>query len=246
LVLRSWIRRLVRRADEVVGQSTNTLDNLRRYYVPEYDGVRIPLGIRRPPEGIADRTEYGLGPEEILLVTVGRVVARKAVHQLLDVVAAMHDLPIRLLVVGDGPLVPSLREECGKRDLARRVIFLGKVSELEKFRVLRMSDLFVSTSQHEGFGLVFLEAMACGLPVVCYNHGGQTDFLVDSTTGHLLQLNDLDGFTRCCRRLAGEQAERQRMGAENLERVEDFFIERCAVKYEEVFERVLRLRGDHS
>jgi len=59
------------------------------------------------------------------------------------------------------------------------------VPEEHKFRLLRIADVFVSTSQHEGFGLVFLEAMACGLPVVCYDRGGQIDFLEDRTTGHL-------------------------------------------------------------
>jgi glycosyltransferase involved in cell wall biosynthesis len=242
-LLRAWIRRLAHRADEVVGQSTNTLENLRRYYTPEIPGVRIPLGIRRPPEGVASRDEYGLPADEILLVTVGRVVARKAVHQLLEVVAGMDEFPVRLLIVGDGPLVPSLQEECAKRGVTDRVRFMGKVSELDKFRILRMCDLFVSTSQHEGFGLVFLEAMACGLPVICYNHGGQTDFLVDGETGSLLELNDLQGFGKKCSALAANAAERKRTGSENLRRVEDYFIEHCAVKYEEVFQRVLK---DHQ
>ena len=59
----------------------------------------------------------------------------------------------------------------------------GQVWEQGKFQALASADIFASTSQHEGFGLVFLEAMAFGLPVVCFNHGGQTDFLQSGETG---------------------------------------------------------------
>lgn len=237
--LRAWIRRLARRADAVVGQSRNTLENLHEFYTPEIEGIRIPLGIRRPPEGLASREHYGLGPDEVLLVTVGRVVARKAIHQLLEMVEGLRDLPLRLLIVGDGPLVPALKEKCRARSIQDRVVFVGFVAEEEKFGILRMSDLFVSTSQHEGFGLVYLEAMACGLPVLCYDYGGQTDFLVDSVTGGLTPLNDLERFTQRCRQLAADGHGRRRMGEENLARVEEYFIERCAQEYEQLFESVV-------
>lgn len=239
-LLRAWIRRLTRRADAVIGQSSNTLDNLRNYYTPEIEGIRIPLGIRRPSPGVAAREEYQLPTDAVLLATVGRIVARKAIHQLLEVLDNLRDLPLHLLIVGDGPLVPGLKSECRRRLIEDKVHFMGRVTEADKFRILRMSDLFVSTSQHEGFGLVFLEAMACGLPIICYNHGGQNDFLVDSTTGHLLSLNDLEGFTGKIRELAFDSDRRGAMGRENLARVERYFIEHCAQRYEQVFENLLK------
>jgi glycosyltransferase involved in cell wall biosynthesis len=120
-----------------------------------------------------------------------------------------------------------------------RVYFLGQVVEGEKIRLLRMCDIYVSTSQHEGFGLVFLEAMACGLPIICYNYGGQTDFLESGTTGYLVPLNDLAGFERRCRTLIKDSELRARMGQENLKRVEELFIDRCAQRYESVFQEAI-------
>lgn len=236
-LLRAWNRWLLRRSDIVIGGSFNTLENMRLFYTPEIEGVRIPLGIgiRRPQRDTTCRMSYGFGEDEILFVTVGRLVPRKAVSQLIRMMNILREENVRLLIVGSGPEEASLREEVRKRGLENRVCFLGQVDEAEKFRILQMCDCYVSTSQHEGFGLVFLEAMACGLPIVCYNHGGQTDFLKHRVTGYLPLLNDLNSFIEHCRSLIRDRELRLRIGHENLQRVNDLFIDRCAQRYEEVF-----------
>ena len=130
--------------------------------------------------------------------------------------------------------------ECAERlGVGRRIRFAGSVSDAEKYSLLAISDIFASTSQHEGFGLVFLEAMACGLPVVCHDRGGQTDFLRDGETGRLTGVGDHDGFVEALRKLAESPDERRRMGGRNREIVESYFIEHCARSYEELFEKVL-------
>jgi glycosyltransferase involved in cell wall biosynthesis len=113
---------------------------------------------------------------------------------------------------------------------------LGYVTEQEKARALAVSDIFVSSSQHEGFGLVFLEAMAFGLPVVCYDRGGQADFLKSSETGYVVKLNDLEAFTRALVDLANQEEVRREIGRNNLRKVEGYFIDRCAERYEKIFE----------
>ena len=245
-ILRSFVRRLLRRANIVVGQSRNTLDNMRRLYTPDIDGVRIPLAIKRPPNGVASRQDYGFSEDDILLVTVGRLVARKSVEQLIAMVATLKDDRVRLLIVGSGPEEKFLREEVIKRQLDDRVRFMGYVEETEKFRILRMSDLYVSTSQHEGFGLVFLEAMACELPVICYNHGGQTDFLRDGTTGFLVQLNESALFRERCESLINNAALRREMGETNKGLVEEYYIDSHTTKYENIFKEAIEAQGNRQ
>jgi glycosyltransferase involved in cell wall biosynthesis len=238
-VLRLWIRKLLRRADLVVGQSSNTLSNVRQFYTPEIEGVRIPLGILRPGSGAGTRADYGFSEDDVLLVTVGRLVARKGLDQLVRAMESFKGCNVRLLILGSGPQSEALKEDAKARGLQDQVRLMGRVDEDEKIGLLRMSDLYVSTSQHEGFGLVFLEGMATGLPVVCYDNGGQTDFLKDGVTGHVVPLNDLEAFQARCSQLIDDPNRCRQMGDENLKQVEAYFIDQCALQYENAFRRVL-------
>lgn len=242
-VLRRLIAKLLGRADRVVGQSSNTNANVGRFYAPDVEPVLIPLGIERPTIRPAKRKDYDVGEEDVLLVTVGRLVARKALDQLIDIVAGLRDRNARLLIVGTGPEEGPLRAKVSDLGLDEYVRFLGALSDQEKFDVLGMSDLYVSSSQHEGFGLVFLEGMAAGLPVVCYDHGGQTDFLEDSETGFLVSLNDREMLAKCIEELVINRVLRQKIADTNRQRVERYFIESMALAYEELFEAAIR---DHS
>jgi glycosyltransferase involved in cell wall biosynthesis len=239
-VLRWQARALLRRATILVGQSSNTIGNMKRYYTPELEAQCIPLGIQRPKVEIGNRAEFGLSNDSVLLVTVGRLVARKGLSQLIALMQRFRETNAKLIILGGGPMEKTWKREAKELGVDEDVIFLGQVSDHDKFKVLGMSDLYVSTSQHEGFGLVFLEAMACGLPIICYNHGGQTDFLSDGITGHLVELNDVKQFETRCEVVMRDKRIRQVMGQENLRRVEEYFIDRCAQRYEKVFEQAIR------
>jgi L-malate glycosyltransferase len=246
LLLRMLIRRLLNRADAVVGQSRNTVTNVHQYYDENVDVDLIPLGISRPARPVADRKILGFDDEEKLLVTVGRLVARKGLHQLVNMMARFGDRKVRLVVIGDGPLMGELKEQAKDKGVDDKVTFAGFVSDQEKVDLLAVSDLYVSSSQHEGFGLVFLEGMAAGLPVICYDFGGQTDFLDDNVTGALIPLNDEDCFFAACSRHLDSPEQRTKAGDENRRRVEAYYIENCALRYESLFDEVVRHYHDES
>ncbi|HEX5421673.1 MAG TPA: glycosyltransferase family 4 protein [Gammaproteobacteria bacterium] len=238
-VLRAAVRYLALNADAVVAQSKDTEANLHRYFAPEVAASVIPLGIAKPPAVSASREKYGFRKEDVLLVSVGRLVRRKCVDQLLEVLARLPDERVKLAILGSGPLVTQLRDRARSLKLATRVRFMGLVTEAAKFELLSMSDLYVSTSQHEGFGLVFLEAMTAGLPIVCYDRGGHADFLADGETGHLVPLNDRDAFLARCKELVSQPERRAAIGGVNRERAKAFFIDRCAARYEELFDSLV-------
>lgn len=238
-ILRWWVRRMLKKAAVVVGQSTNTIENMHRFYNSEIRALKIPLGIRRPILEPVSRKKYGFDDKDILLVTVGRLVSRKAIEQLIAMMGTFERKRVCLLIIGAGPKEAFLRHEAEKYGVSDCVRFMGYVEEAEKFNIINMCDIFVSTTQHEGFGLMFLEAMACGLPVVCYDHGGHRDFLINDVTGFVVPVNAREEFKNGIQRLVVDSALRTRMGAENLRRVEEYFIDRCAQRYEAAFEEAL-------
>jgi glycosyltransferase involved in cell wall biosynthesis len=246
--LRAAVRSLLRSADAVIGQSQDTVRHVTELYGVQRDVALIPLGIERPPAiPHASRAHFGLPQDAFVLVTVGRLVARKATTRLINALAACALPDAHILIVGDGPDRDAILQRAVHLGLAERVHLLGTVSDTEKYAALSIADVFATTSQHEGFGLVFLEAMAFGLPILCYDRGGQTDFLRSEETGFVVRLNDETAFTRALVALHADAQGRHRYGEHNRALVENYFIDTCARRYEEVFEEQMRktalLRG---
>lgn len=237
-LLRRSVARMLRKADLVVAQSRDTAGNVRNIYGVDRSVELIPLGIERPPAAPgASRSEFDLPADAFVMVSAGRLVARKANSQLIELLARLPDA--FLVLIGDGPDAEPLQRQAHELGVQERLRMLGYVPEDKKYRALACADLFVSTSQHEGFGLVFLEAMAFGLPIVCYNRGGQTDFLTTPHTGFVAALNDLAGFTAAVAELRAASERRDTIRRHNRTLVERYFIDRCAESYERLFERVI-------
>jgi len=242
--LRASVSDLLKRADGVVAQSRDTAQNVERIYGVHRPVELVPLGITRPPTRVrANRASFGIPDDAFVMVTVGRLVARKATAQLVSVLAASHREDIYLLVVGSGPDSVAIEKAAGQLGVTERVKMLGHVTERQKYAALMMSDVLVSTTQHEGFGLVFLEAMACGLPIVSYDRGGHVDFLSTPTTGNLVRLNDVDAFTKGVLDLYRSPERRMAIREHNLAAVETYFIDRCARRYESIFQQAILARA---
>ncbi|MFQ5889865.1 MAG: glycosyltransferase family 4 protein [Gemmatimonadota bacterium] len=241
--LRWTIVNVLRRSDRVVADSTNTRDNVYRYYNYRDPIDVIPLGIRKPEVPQASRADLGLPSRVFLAVTVGRLVKRKALDELLKAVKRCGCEAVHLVVVGGGPERTQLERLTAELGLVDRVHFMGYVDETRKWQILECSDAYVSSSMHEGFGLVYLEAMAAGLPVITYDHGGQTDFLRDGDTGVLVRVGHLEALAVAIRRLAAAPDLIARIGRSNRTRWEEHRIERCANAYEALFERAVDVQG---
>jgi glycosyltransferase involved in cell wall biosynthesis len=241
-VVRGFVSKLLKRADCVVAQSTDTANNARRYYRPERAIDIIPLGIVPSAVKAVPRSTLGLADDRFVMVTVGRLVARKNLDDLLHVLAQRAEARDLLLVIGDGPKRADWQALAKSLGLEGRVRFEGRVDEERKQQLLAASDAFVSTSEHEGFGLVFLEAMDRGLPVVAYDRGGQGDFLSDGVTGGLVPLRDRNAFAAAIGRLHLDAAYRARCAEHNRTAVKKYYIGACAAQYEALFEKVLAQR----
>lgn len=239
-VVRSVVRSCLKRADRVVAGSTDTAENAQRLYRADRSIDVIPLGIVAPELAEASRASLGVGADRFVMATVGRLVARKGLEDLIRVVHELQDPRDLVLVIGEGPAREPLEALVRELGVENKVMFRGRVSEKDKWGLLGISDLYVSTTLHEGFGLVFLEAMHSGLPVVCYDRGGQTDFLEDGKTGLLVPHGKTDAFVDAVRRIKADRALAKACAAFNRERVKAFYIDGYAMRHEELFEEVVR------
>jgi phosphatidyl-myo-inositol dimannoside synthase len=141
------------------------------------------------------RNRYGLAGKRVIL-TVSRLNATEAYKGNDRIIGVLPDLIRRYdatyLVVGDGDDAPRLKTLAADAGVADRVHFVGHVSSSELADYFQLADVFAMPSTGEGFGIAFIEAAACGLPVIGGNRDGSADALADGRIGRLIDPHDRD------------------------------------------------------
>jgi len=155
---------------------------------------------------------------------VGSLIRRKRVDILLRAFAEVKAKSPRahLVIVGGGPLEAELKALAAHLAIEDVVQFTGLLKDFP-VELFRSSDVFVSASESESFGLVFGEAMACGLPVVACRVGGIPEVVEDGVTGRLVPANDTAAMSKALLELLEDDALRLRMGEAATARVRDRF-----------------------
>jgi phosphatidyl-myo-inositol dimannoside synthase len=142
------------------------------------------------PKPAALLKRYGL-EERLVLLTLGRLAAAeryKGFDEVLEVLPVLaKKIPnLSYVIAGDGPDKSRLQAKAAALGVAERVVFTGHVSDLEKADHYRLADAYVMPSRGEGFGIVFLEAMACGIPVIGSRVDGSREALRNGELGALV------------------------------------------------------------
>ncbi len=147
----------------------------------------------------------GGNPDSPLLLYVGRVSAEKQIDQIKPVLEAIPEA--HLAIVGDGPH----REALESHFAGTQTHFIGYLQGLELASAFASADAFVFPSRTETLGLVLLEAMAAGCPVVAANSGGIPDIVTDGINGYLFEPTDPDGAITATKRLLAATEEREQL-----------------------------------
>lgn len=152
------------------------------------------------------RTRLSAGnPDDPLLLYVGRVSAEKEIDRIKPVLEAIPSA--RLAIVGDGPH----REALESHFAGTRTNFVGYLQGLELASAFASADAFLFPSRTETLGLVLLEAMAAGCPVVAAASGGIPDIVTDGENGYLFDPTDEEGLITATRRLLTATEEREKL-----------------------------------
>jgi phosphatidylinositol alpha-1,6-mannosyltransferase len=241
------MRFVLRHADQVIANSDYTRDELIRMGVDPDRIMLINPGMdveRFRPDLPCDdlKASLGLDPGEQLILSVGRLQRRKG----FDVVVkslpelAHLGLDVRYALIGIGEDERYLRELAEELGVAERVHLLGHVSPDDLPRWYNACTVFAMPNREingdtEGFGMVFVEAAACGKPSLAGRAGGTGSAVVDGETGLRVNGEDIQAVSQGLYRLLSQMSMRETMGQRALVRARDQFA------WERVAEKTLRL-----
>jgi len=217
----SWLERIhVRRSDVVLTTSAYSASRIADEYGADRSRIRIvpePIELSRWRSALAAAPARPRGSETVVL-TVAHLYPRKGIAKLLRAILLLRT-PAKLRIVGIGPERQDLEHLARDIGLGDRVAFLGHLPFDRLVKEYRGADVFCLPSLQEGFGIVFLEAMAAGLPIVACQTAAVPEVVPDLECGLLVPPDDVPALAFALERLAGDPAERTRMGEAGQRRV---------------------------
>jgi glycosyltransferase involved in cell wall biosynthesis len=236
--LRYVVRFVVNNASAVVAESSDIRDNAVKHHGIRRDINVIPVGIPFPAVPAPSRELLGMDKNAFYAISTGRLVARKGFDYLikaLKIARERTETDLRLILIGFGPEHKRLEDLSREIGVKEYITFLRSCDDAAKFRYLAACDIYALSSIHEGFGIVLLEAMLAGLPIVSTNKGGQTDLLEDGKNCLFVPPADEKELAGAILQMAGDKALRDAIRQNNLCKVNEFAIDKISARYEKLF-----------
>jgi N-acetyl-alpha-D-glucosaminyl L-malate synthase BshA len=176
---------------------------------------------------------------EKLLMHISNFRPVKRVSDVIEVFDRVSkQVPARLLLIGEGPEQAAIRQMVDERGLKQQVCFLGKQEDVAE--VISLADVMLLPSEKESFGLVALEAMACGVPVVATRTGGIPEVVTDGVCGFLTDIGDVAAMAERTLQLLQDHELYEAFSRASIERSNETFChDKIASQYEALYQRLL-------
>jgi D-inositol-3-phosphate glycosyltransferase len=242
-------RRTMAGSDRVIAATAIDRQQIVRHYGPLTPISIIPGGVDlerfAPMPRAAARAALGLPANEKVLLFVGRIQRLKGLEVLLRAFATLNDLDARLLVVGGQPgnsqetrEITRLQHLAARLGIGARTTFVGAVAHERLPLYYSAADTTVMPSSYESFGLVAVESLACGVPVVATRVGGLSSIVRDGETGLLVPWRDAELFAQHLRRVLEDDALRERLGEQARGSVLQYGWDRIADEHLALYEEL--------
>ncbi|MFF2482195.1 N-acetyl-alpha-D-glucosaminyl L-malate synthase BshA [Paenibacillus sp. NPDC058071] len=191
-----------------------------------------------PRDASSLRSDFA-APNEKILMHISNFRPVKRVGDVVDIFEQVsRKIPAKLLLVGEGPELTKIQYKIRQLGLEDKVCFLGKQDDVAQ--VISVADLLLLPSEKESFGLVALEAMACGVPTIGSTAGGIPELITHGETGYLCPIGDVEGMAGYAVRLLEDEEMQRRFKEACLKRARyDFCNDAITTQYEEIYYRVL-------
>lgn len=191
------------------------------------------------PRDVSNLREDFASPEEKILMHISNFRPVKRVSDVVDIFAKVNrEIPSRLLLVGEGPDLPKIQAKISEMGLDDKVRFLGRQDEIAQ--VISLADLLLLPSEKESFGLVALEAMACGVPTIGSQTGGIPELIEHGKTGFIAPIGDTETMAKYAIKLLSDDRMVEQFRQACLETAcKDFCKDSITSQYEDIYYRVL-------
>ncbi|AIY05732.1 putative glycosyltransferase family protein [Planococcus sp. PAMC 21323] len=185
------------------------------------------------------KEQLGIDPAEKVLIHVSNFRKVKRVQDVVETFSlARKQIQCKLLLVGDGPEMGRIIQQVRDLKLEEHVLFLGKRDDLAEF--YSISDIKLLLSEKEAFGLVLLEAMACGVPVIGANIGGMPEIINPGVNGFLVELGDTEQAARYIVDMLSDETQLQNLRQGALDTVSaHFHSSKILEQYEGLYEQLM-------
>lgn len=242
LVYRPLERWICSAMDMNLGMNMEEVENLEQWnkrtahYV---HGVGLDVARMQNPVRSREqmRDEFGLTESDKFIASIGELDDNKNHITVIKALATLGRKDFKYVVCGVGPNKDMLLAEAEHMGLKENVILAGYRSDIPD--VLNAADIFVFPSFHEGMPVSALEAMACGLPIICSEIRGNVDIIREGDNGYLFQPSDVETLARKLEYLLDDAEKRKVMGLKNKEIVKDFSLESVTEELKRIYKSVL-------
>jgi len=241
--LTELIRFGIEQSDAVTAVSQSLVDQTYELIEPKkeiktiYNFVDEKIYYKRDVNDL--RSQYGIEEDERVIIHVSNF---RKVKRVPDVIRAFDlvqkEVKSKLLLVGDGPELTTACKLIDELGLDDKVLLLGKQENLAE--LYSISDLKLLLSEKESFGLVLIEAMACGVPTIGTNVGGIPEVIEDGVDGYICELGDIKDIANKAINLLSDSELHQKMSNQAIKSVQQKFnSERIVSNYEDLYYSIL-------
>jgi len=247
--IHNWLKVFMRKCQHIVIPSESIKEILIRDYGLEDGYTVIPTGTDLKPflraDGKTLRQSQGWQDDKVI-ISIGRLGSEKNWETLLRAAAQVYaQLPnIKLVLIGDGPEKQNLEDLAVELGIAERVTFTGRLPFEDIPIYLKAADLFSFASVTETQGLVTIEAMAAGLPVVAVDGSGTHDIVDNGKEGFLVE-NDPNALASAVSELLCNPHQMKQFSANALKRARTFDLNRLGRKMVKVYEQAIQDKKDN-
>lgn len=218
----------------------------RRNHTTIYSGMELDW-FMAPEIGVeAARAKWGIPTSALVVGTIARMVPVKGYDILFDVIPEiLQSHPnTYFLLVGDGPLMESLRTRAKVLGVAERVVFCGLLKREEIPAALAAMDVMAHPARYEGLPRVLVQALAMGKPCVAFDADGTREVVVSGETGYLITPGDARAFAEAVQNLLADEDRRQRFGRAGRMKVDPAFrVETMVSETDRVYRELQQRRG---